>query len=139
MFSLATSPAFVPVVPTSASTFNGKQIVSRSPVRAPLLSKRTRLAAPRMAVDFEPEPQISTEGTFKTLDKNRSAKYKSAYRGPQGFTPYAETINGRAAAMGFVIGLVVEIVTGKTMGQQIMFIFSPVTNIVENVFRSIGA
>jgi hypothetical protein len=36
-----------------------------------------------------------------------------------GFTPFAETLNGRLAMLGFVIGLVTEWLTGQTILQQI--------------------
>ncbi len=36
-----------------------------------------------------------------------------------GFTPFAETWNGRLAMLGFVIGLATEWITGRNILQQI--------------------
>lgn len=71
---------------------------------------------------------------FKRIEENRAAKVQSEYRGPQGFTPYAEKVNGRLAQLGFVIGLVTEIITGKGMAQQMLIMFSPLTRVLENFF-----
>ena len=53
--------------------------------------------------------------------------------GPQGFTAYSELINGRLAQLGFVIGLVTEIVSGKPMGEQIVTLFSPVVQLANEL------
>lgn len=59
-------------------------------------------------------------------EKARGTVVKNAeYRGPQGWTAYAEKVNGRMAQLGFVIGLVTEIVSGKPIGEQILVMFSP--------------
>ncbi|HEY9637199.1 MAG TPA: high light inducible protein [Coleofasciculaceae cyanobacterium] len=36
-----------------------------------------------------------------------------------GFTPFAETLNGRLAMLGFVIGLTIEWFTGQNILQQV--------------------
>ena len=60
----------------------------------------------------------------KTTEVARPAR-DAEYRGPQGWTPYAEKVNGRMAQLGFVIGLVTEIVSGKPISEQILVMFSP--------------
>ena len=60
----------------------------------------------------------------KTTETARPAR-DAEYRGPQGWTPYAEKVNGRLAQLGFVIGLVTEIVSGKPISEQILVMFSP--------------
>lgn len=70
------------------------------------------------------------EGTVApSIGADRVSKTESLSTGPQGFTPYAERINGRAAQIGFFSALVIEIVTGKSIVEQILFILSPITNI----------
>lgn len=46
----------------------------------------------------------------------------------QGFTVYSEWANGRLAQMVFVIGLTTEIASSKPMSEQILTMFSPLTN-----------
>lgn len=58
-------------------------------------------------------------------DKSVAPAREGEYRGPQGWTPYAEKVNGRLAQFGFVIGLVTEIVSGKPISEQILLMFSP--------------
>mmetsp|Transcript_11733 Transcript_11733/g.28615 ORF Transcript_11733/g.28615 Transcript_11733/m.28615 type:complete len:116 (+) Transcript_11733:423-770(+) len=43
-------------------------------------------------------------------EENRKAKEAAEYRGPQGFTSYSEKVNGRMAMIGFVVGLMTEII-----------------------------
>eukprot|EP00171_Calliarthron_tuberculosum_P005749 IDg5749t1 len=81
-----------------------------------------RTDAVRMSVSdkkraFVPRPSVDEE--------NRRIRKDSEYRGPQGFTMYAERVNGRLAQLGFVIGLVTELASGKPMGEQILIMFSP--------------
>ncbi len=45
--------------------------------------------------------------------------------GPQGWTPFAERLNGRLAQLGFVLALVTEAISGHTLGEQIMFFIAP--------------
>lgn len=57
--------------------------------------------------------------------ENAKVRRESEYRGPQGFTVYAEKVNGRMAMFGFVLGLITEIVTGKSIGDQMLIMFTP--------------
>lgn len=115
--------AFISTAPTVLrSSFTSPSITSLSP-------STTR--APQMALRAPEKPSAP----FKTIEENRTAKAASEYRGPQGFTPYAEKVNGRLAQLGFVIGLVTEILTGKGMAQQMLIMFSPLTHAVENLLR----
>ncbi|ABW31591.1 conserved domain protein (plasmid) [Acaryochloris marina MBIC11017] len=41
-----------------------------------------------------------------------------------GFTHFAETLNGRLAMLGFLLGWVTEIISGEGMLSQILSIFS---------------
>ena len=71
-----------------------------------------------------------SDSRFNKTSANRKAKIDAEYRGPQGFTPYAEKVNGRLAQLGFVIGLITEIF-GKghpTIVQQIGIMGSPITH-----------
>lgn len=45
--------------------------------------------------------------------------------GPQGWTPFAERLNGRLAQLGFVLALVTEAISGHTLGEQVMFFIAP--------------
>lgn len=38
---------------------------------------------------------------------------------PQGFTPFSEVLNGRAAMLGFVLAIVTEAITGKGIVGQV--------------------
>lgn len=38
---------------------------------------------------------------------------------PQGFTPFSENLNGRAAMMGFVLAIVTEAITGQGIVGQV--------------------
>ena len=40
-----------------------------------------------------------------------------------GFTPYAELLNGRLAMLGFTLGVVTELLTGKGIVSQVLAIF----------------
>lgn len=66
-------------------------------------------------------------------NENARARRESAYTGPQGWTPYAEKVNGRLAQLGFVIGLVTEIASGKPIGTQILIMFSPFIHLVQAI------
>eukprot|EP00178_Gracilaria_changii_P001948 TRINITY_DN1284_c0_g2_i1.p4 TRINITY_DN1284_c0_g2~~TRINITY_DN1284_c0_g2_i1.p4 ORF type:complete len:127 (+),score=18.19 TRINITY_DN1284_c0_g2_i1:646-1026(+) len=93
---------------------------------------RTFIATPRMALETKDKTDTA-QSPFRSLEANRAAKAESEYRGPQGFTPYAEKVNGRLAQLGFVIGLVTEIVSGKGINEQILIMFSPLVHLLQNV------
>ncbi|PXF42753.1 hypothetical protein BWQ96_01907 [Gracilariopsis chorda] len=112
------------------SSFAPSAPITTSPFRPARSSHRvaTFSAAPRMALGTKsPDKEKST---FTSIEDNRVAKLESEYRGPQGFTPYAEKVNGRLAQMGFLIGLITEIITGKGINEQILIMFSPLTRLL---------
>ena len=112
------STAFVPATGATGlitSTFQGAAISSRRPTRA-ISTPRATLADDRKKAFIAPK-RGESEGAV--------ARRESEYRGPQGFTAYAEKVNGRMAQLGFVIGLVTEIASGKTIGEQMEIMFSP--------------
>ena len=99
-----------------------------------------RLARPtfatRMALQTkEKQTQKQKTSSFSRTEDNRRAKLAAEDRGPQGFTPYAERVNGRIAQMGFVIGLITELASGKTINEQILIMFSPLTNLVVSLLH----
>lgn len=119
------------------SSFAGPTSVSLSSFRPTVSRARVGVAAPRVAkwrmedvsdkvVD---KVERKEQAVTPSVEANRSSKSSSLSNGPQGFTPYAERINGRAAQIGFFSALVIEIVTGKSIVDQILFILSPITNI----------
>jgi hypothetical protein len=145
-------------VPASASSFLAKTSV---PARRATVCYRTVGEPARRAIivafdHLEPEKNASDvtaysldkpdagqeeqlKGTqsspFPTLQRNQDLKEDSVEREPQGFTPYAELVNGRTAALGFVIGLVTEIYSKDhlTIGQQILFLVSPITHAAQSI------
>lgn len=84
-----------------------------------------------------PTPKSETKkqrvSSFNRSEQNQIDLREAEYRGPQGFTPYAELVNGRLAQMGFVIGLITEIASGKTITQQVGIIFAPVAHLAHSV------
>lgn len=119
--------SFVGTSSVSLSTF--RPTVSR--VRGPM-SATPRVAKWRM--EDVPEKIVNKietkeQAVTPSVEADRSSKTSSLSNGPQGFTPYAERINGRAAQIGFFSALVIEIVTGKSIVDQILSILSPITNI----------
>lgn len=79
------------------------------------------------------EDKRAFSSRLSTDNENRRIRKESEYRGPQGFTPYAERVNGRLAQLGFVIGLVTEIASGKPMGEQILIMFSPLVHAAQEL------
>lgn len=130
--SVVKSGAFVQTggfVGRNTSTFMGKSAVS------PAVSPRPSavlIRQPRALLDTKPQQTDEKKKTFTKVEDSRKARVDSQYRGVQGFTPYAETVNGRLAQVGFVIGLVTEVFSQDhlTIGQQILLMFSPLTNAV---------
>ena len=112
--------AFVPsagVAGLTSSSFRGIATTSRRPTRSIVVSPRATLANDDRKKAFVTPKRGESESAI--------ARRESEYRGPQGFTAYAEKVNGRMAQLGFVIGLVTEIASGKTIGEQMEIMFSP--------------
>jgi hypothetical protein len=123
--------AFVPAaaasVGVSVSSFHPSFTRSPSSAAAPpcFAIRRITRAALRPDTETEKVPR------FNSIAENRAAMSDSIVQQPKGFTPYAEKVNGRLAQLGFVIGLATEILSHDhlTIGQQILLMFSPVTNL----------
>ena len=96
-------------------------VVAPSTFRTSAVCNRRRIA-PRAAL--QGEKRIFSNKLIGE-DAETSVVRDAEYRGPQGWTPYAEKVNGRLAQLGFVIGLVTELVSGKPIGEQILVMFSP--------------
>lgn len=119
------------------SSFVGTSSVCLSSFRPTVNRARGPVSAPRVAkwrMEDVPEKIVSKieskeKAVTPSVQADRSSKSSSLSSGPQGFTPYAERINGRAAQIGFFSALVIELVTGKSIVDQILFILSPITNI----------
>ncbi|EME30151.1 hypothetical protein Gasu2_57410 [Galdieria sulphuraria] len=60
-------------------------------------------------ISMKTETTEQKESPYKKLEENVQAKKNAEYRGPQGFTPYAETVNGRLAMIGFFSMIVAEL------------------------------
>lgn len=103
------------------------------PFRAQAPAPR-RLSPMRMADELKDQTMAEEvvdkvreeDSTFQALESNREVKQESDVRGPQGFTPFAERVNGQAAQIGFLATIIIEIVTGRTINEQILFILSPI-------------
>ena len=83
-----------------------------------------RQTVPRAALNGDKRVFSNNLNNKTTVEIARPAR-DAEFRGPQGWTPYAEKVNGRLAQLGFVIGLVTEIVSGKPISEQILVMFSP--------------
>lgn len=81
-----------------------------------------------MKVDLK-EKIKADNATFKYLEEARLAKEQSLYTPQRGFTDAAETLNGRMAMMGFVLGLTTELITGKGINAQMAALFGPLLNL----------
>ena len=103
---------------------------------SPIVTTASRTASTPVCTTnhYRSVPRAELKGDKRRFSNNLlSEKYTEAvppmrdfeYRGPQGWTPYAEKVNGRMAQLGFVIGLVTEIASGKPIGDQILVMFSP--------------
>lgn len=60
-------------------------------------------------ITMKSETGEKKESPYKKLEENVQAKKNAEYRGPQGFTPYAELVNGRLAMIGFFTMIVAEL------------------------------
>ena len=100
----------------------------------PIATPASRTASVSASVCSRTVPCAELKGAKRRFSNNLSNKNTvelprpardAEFRGPQGWTPYAERVNGRMAQLGFVIGLVTEIVSGKPISEQILVMFSP--------------
>lgn len=99
------SPAFVsvsPVVARSSSSSSSSSFVSGVASLTPVSHNRNLVAVPRRA--------------RSTVHMSAESEDKSV---PQGFTPFSEQLNGRAAMMGFVLAVVTEAITGQGIVGQV--------------------
>mmetsp|Transcript_11754 Transcript_11754/g.29716 ORF Transcript_11754/g.29716 Transcript_11754/m.29716 type:complete len:128 (+) Transcript_11754:296-679(+) len=123
--------AFVNTVPsTGVFAPSSNTLASRT---RPSAARPTR-SAPSMVQDLSKLPlkkDPMEKPKFNAIEENRKAMLDAQETGPQGFTEYAEKVNGRLAMMGFVIGLVTEVVnkTHPTIYDQMLTIF-PVTKLL---------
>ena len=53
------------------------------------------------------------------LNKNATILFKIMLKENLGFTPQAEILNGRVAMVGFVIGVLTELITGQGVLSQL--------------------
>ena len=74
---------------------------------------------------------LRENATFKNLEANRLAKEESYFEPQRGFSLNAEKTNGRYAMMGFAIGLVTEIITGKGILAQLDALFEPISKLIQ--------
>lgn len=123
--------------PLSLNSFNGSAVSFRRVEPSTTSSCRSVV---RAVVETQPDKEAKEDRKFNKVAKDHLAKAESEYRGVQGFTPYAEIVNGRLAQFGFALGLITELF-GKghpTIGQQILIMFSPLTKVVTAVVSSSG-
>lgn len=98
--------AFVSAAPVLGRASSALASSSLTPRRTPIATP-TRRAALAMSMD-----DIEKKATVPSLPKI-----------PQGFTAFSEELNGRAAMIGFVLGLTTEVITGKGIIGQVASIF----------------
>lgn len=124
-----TTSAFVSAAaPLTSSSFTAR----RSLCARPATSYSAARAVPRAVLGLdkkkaEPAPESKVTGRFNKIEQDRRARLDAVDTDPQGFTDYAEKVNGRLAMMFFVIGFLTEIASGKTMADQILILGSPLT------------
>lgn len=74
--------------------------------------------------------QLKAENaTFRYTEEARIAKEESLYTPTRGWTDAAETLNGRLAMMGFIIGLTTELITGQGINAQMAALFAPLAKL----------
>lgn len=120
------STAFVSGVSVGTASF-----VARSPsARCPVARNQVPYTGARSirASSVKEDAKTALEARISERQELRNVSATE----PQGFTSYAEKVNGRIAMMGFFIGLVTEIVSKDhvTIGQQMLIMFSPIVNLI---------
>lgn len=74
------------------SSFLPQVKVTRPAGRHAMLHSRVMKAS--RPITMKSETGEKKESPYKKLEENVQAKKNAEYRGPQGFTPYAELVNG---------------------------------------------
>lgn len=85
-----------------------------------------------MKVDI-PDKVRKSRSSFTNLEEARAAKEDAVFVPQRGFVKNAELLNGRLAQLGFVIGLVTELVSGKGINEQLRFLFSPIVHLIAGI------
>jgi hypothetical protein len=136
----SSTSAFVPAAaPLAKSAFTTRSPVCARPVAArPTAAFRFAPAAILGNKKVKPVPESKVTGKFNRIEQNRQAKLSAIDTDPQGFTSYSEKVNGRLAMMFFVIGLFTEVVSHRTMSDQILIMFSPLTSGLEALAQTLS-
>lgn len=115
MSPTAATPAFA--APTGLGLGRSQSLYPSLTTRPSLITpSNTQLrAALKPSTPTKPVPASLDDGSDKLL-------------GPQGFTPFAEQLNGRVAQTFFIIGLATEIISGAPMTEQIGLLLHPLEN-----------
>uniref|UniRef100_A0A7S1TKM3 Uncharacterized protein n=1 Tax=Erythrolobus australicus TaxID=1077150 RepID=A0A7S1TKM3_9RHOD len=97
------------------------------------VQRSSRKAVIRAARDLKEDTK------FETIESNnlkKAAASDSAPLRPQGFTPYAEIINGRFAMLGFTLALLTEAISPAhpSLLQQ-LYTMIPIQPYVERLFH----
>lgn len=119
--------SFTPAVkPASAASFGNKAVSTVRHRTSPTVAPRTPVV---MKVDVT-EKVRKSNSTFRNLEENRIAKEQSFFEPQRGFAPNAEKVNGRYAMIGFTLGLVTELITGKGILAQVNTLFEPLSKLL---------